>query len=490
MAARAFPPSLHYQGLNAPVRMEVDIRDLGVEGEIPAEIAGAFFRAVPDPAHPPMLGEDDNVLSGDGMVARFLIQDGSVDYSSRYVKTARFEAERKARRSLFGKYRNPFTDDESVAGVDRTVANTTPIWHAGRLYMTKEDGRAYAIDPITLDTIGRWDWNGALKSETMTAHARIDPETNEMFAFGYEAGGLASKDISYFIIGADGELKSEQWFEAPYCAMVHDFAITEKYAIFPLFPTIADLDRLKAGGAHWVHQQDQPSWIGVMPRYGSVDEMVWIEGPAGVHAYHFMNAFDDGGVIQLDVCLSDTNAFPFIRSASGIDRHQSQVKSSLSRWTIDPAARTITEREVGPPGDLPMIEKKDQGRPYSHGWYITYDPRQGPPIPAGPVETACNTLFRIEPGNGRIEALGMGPTRAINEPVHVASSQPGHGGWLLAVVDETAGDGFKSALWVIEADEVAKGPIAKVPMPVPLRPQVHGWWVPAAELEAAAAAAA
>ncbi|MDB5688871.1 MAG: carotenoid oxygenase [Sphingomonas bacterium] len=488
MAARAFPPSLHYQGLNAPVRMEIDIRDLPVEGEIPAEIAGAFFRAVPDPAHPPMLGEDDNVLSGDGMVGRFLIEDGHVDYTTRYVRTERFEAERKARRSLFGKYRNPFTDDPSVAGVDRTVANTTPIWHAGRLYMTKEDGRAYRVDPITLETIGRWDWNGALKSETMTAHARIDPETNEMFAYGYEAAGLASRQIAYFIVGPDGELQSEQWFEAPYAAMVHDFAITEKFAIFPLFPTTADLDRLKAGGAHWVHQQDAPSWIGIMPRYGKVDEMVWIEGPAGVHAYHFMNAFDDNGAIQIDVCLSDTNAFPFIRSASGIDRHQSTVRSSLSRWTIDLEAKAITERVVGPPGDLPMIERKDQARPYGHGWYITYDPNQGPPIPAGPVETACNTLFRIEPGNGRLEALGLGPTRAINEPVHVPSSDPGHGGWLLAVVDERAGDGFKSALWVIEASDIAKGPIATVPVPVPMRPQVHGWWVPQAELEAAARA--
>ena len=298
MASRAFPASVHYQGLNAPVRMEVDIRDLAVEGELPAEIAGAFFRAVPDPAHPPMLGEDDNVLSGDGMVGRFLIQDGHVDYATRYVRTARFEAERNARRSLFGKYRNPFTDDPSVAGVDRTVANTTPIWHAGRLYMTKEDGRAYRIDPHTLETIGRWDFDGALKSETMTAHARIDPETNEMFAFGYEAGGLASEDISYFIVGPDGKLTSEQWFKAPYCALVHDFVVTEQYAIFPLFPTIARLDRLKEGGAHWVHEQEQPSWIGVMPRYGKVEEMVWIEGPAGVHAFHFMNAFDDGGVIR------------------------------------------------------------------------------------------------------------------------------------------------------------------------------------------------
>jgi len=42
---------------------------------------------------------------------------------------------------LFGKYRNPFTDRPEAGGVDRTVANTTPVWHAGRLLMTKEDGR-------------------------------------------------------------------------------------------------------------------------------------------------------------------------------------------------------------------------------------------------------------------------------------------------------------------------------------------------------------
>ena len=485
MAARAFPPNENYTGLNAPVRIEAEIRDLTVEGEIPAAIRGAFFRAVPDPAHPPMLGEDDNVLSGDGMVSKFTIEGGQVDYASRYVRTQRFEAERKARRSLFGKYRNPFTDDPSVAGVDRTVANTTPVWHAGRLYMTKEDGRAYRIDPETLETIGRWDWNGALKSETMTAHCRVDPETNEMFAFGYEAGGLASRQVSYFIIGPDGELQSEQWFEAPYCGMMHDFVVTETMAIFPVFPTIADLDRIKAGGAHWVHEQEQPAWIGVMPRYGKVEEMVWIEAPNGIHAYHFANAFDDNGLIQMDVCLSDTNAFPFIRAVSTDNRPQWEVKSALVRWTINPATGTLESRDVGPPGDLPMIERKDHGRPYGHVWYVGFDPRQGPPIVAGPVGVACNTLLRVEPGNGRVEALGFGPDKAVNEPVHVPSPDPGHGGWLLAVVDRATPDGrFESALWVIEANDIAKGPIAKVPVPVPLRPQVHGWWVPAEELPA------
>ena len=165
----AFPQTIHFIGSNKPRRMEVSVRDLDVEGEIPAEIDGAFFRAVPDNAHAPMF-EDDIALNADGMVARFDIRKDAVDYDIRYVETDRYKAEKEARRALFGQYRNPFTDDPSVEGVDRTVANTTPVWHAGRLFMTKEDGLGHEINPHTLETVGKWTYGGVLKSETFTAH--------------------------------------------------------------------------------------------------------------------------------------------------------------------------------------------------------------------------------------------------------------------------------------------------------------------------------
>jgi carotenoid cleavage dioxygenase len=34
----------------------------------------------------------------------------------------------------------------------------------------------------------------------------------------------------------------------------------------------------------------------------------------------------------------------------------------------------------------------------------------------------------------------------------------------------------------VDADNIAAGAIAKVRVPVPMRPQVHGWWVSAAQL--------
>ena len=42
----AFPQTIHFIGSNFPRRAEISLRDLEVEGTIPAEIDGAFFRAV------------------------------------------------------------------------------------------------------------------------------------------------------------------------------------------------------------------------------------------------------------------------------------------------------------------------------------------------------------------------------------------------------------------------------------------------------------
>ena len=133
----AFPQTIYFQGPNEPVGQEIDLRGLKVEGTLPAEVRGSFYRAVPDPAFPPMF-DNDHTLSGDGMISSLSFNaDGTADFAIRFVETARYKAEKAAGKALFGKYRNPFTDDASVAGVDRTVANTTPVWHAGRLLMAK-----------------------------------------------------------------------------------------------------------------------------------------------------------------------------------------------------------------------------------------------------------------------------------------------------------------------------------------------------------------
>jgi carotenoid cleavage dioxygenase len=487
---RHFPDTFEYTGLNTPLGEEYEISSLAVEGRIPADVDGVFFRAVPDPAFPPFTEDGGAILSGDGMVSAIRFAGGKVSCAMRYVQTERHQAEVAAGRALFGKYRNPYTDRPEARGIDRTVANTTPVWHAGRLLMTKEDGRPYRVDPHSLETLGRHDFGGKLRSETMSAHVRIDPVSGEMYFFGYEADGLASTKVAYCIADRDGNLIREQWFDAPYCALMHDFAITENYALFPIYPTTCDAARVRAGGDHWVHEMGRESWVGVMPRQGDVAGMRWFKGPKGVSCFHMMNAFEDAeGRIQFDQCLASVNAFPFIQRASGLNVPPAEVGG---RWR---AGRSISATMRGgrrdghrPAGRFPADSRDATGAPVYHAWMLSMNPEmQGPPVLGGPVGAMFNLLLRLDFTGRPRQALALPPGHCFNEPVHVPAAVSQHEGWLITVVDQQTGPAdFSHAVWILDAGNVAAGPVARIGIPHRLRPQVHGWWASAATLASAA----
>lgn len=44
--------------------------------------------------------------------------------------------------------------------------------------------------------------------------------------------------------------------------MMHDFIVTWEHAIFPVFPTLRELETLKKGGSHWAWDPSKNSHIG------------------------------------------------------------------------------------------------------------------------------------------------------------------------------------------------------------------------------------
>ena len=98
-----------------PMRFEADVFECEVEGEIPPELEGAYYRTGGDRQYPSL--EDDIILNGDGMASMFRFEDGHVSFRSRYVQTERLKREREARRRLYGHYRNKHTDDEAVSNL-------------------------------------------------------------------------------------------------------------------------------------------------------------------------------------------------------------------------------------------------------------------------------------------------------------------------------------------------------------------------------------
>jgi carotenoid cleavage dioxygenase len=195
-----------------------------------------------------------------------------------------------------------------------------------------------------------------------------------------------------------------------------------------------------------------------------------------------MNAFTEGDLVHLDFGLAQVVPFPFIQKASGITVDPSKARSKYVRWTFDLSkpGDGFTEKELGPPGDMPRIADKDQGRDYTIGYYQRFDPNLGPPNIVGPVGAGFNTISRMNVKTGEIRNLPMKPNATVQEHVHIPSLKRGHEGYLAFVVD--LHDVQESEVWIIEAGNIEAGPIARIEMPLRLRCQVHGAWVAAGEV--------
>lgn len=486
MATR-FPDTPPFTGFTAPMRVEADIMSLEVaQGEVPEQLAGTYYRVVADRQWPP-LATGDIAFNSDGMVMSFRFSRGHVDFRSRYVRTPRFLAERAARRALFGAYRNPFTDDPSVAGVRRGVANTNVFWHAGLLYAAKEDSPPVLIDPDTLGTVGEYTFEGALTSQTATAHPKFDPVTGEMVFFGFAAQGETTPDIAYYEADRRGRLIHEAWFQAPYASMVHDFAVTQNFVVFPIIPLVSDLERLRAGQPHYAWDPGRDVYLGVLPRKGTAADVRWYRG-ANRFASHIMSAYDDGRHICIDTPVSASNYFPFFPDLSGAPYDPARVRGYLSRWTIDTVSDPAGSSADGPAGftetrltdcagEFPRMDDRFETLPYSWGVLGLYDV-PGEQRPGG----GFRWIATIDLPSRVTRRHYVGDDSSVSEPLFVpAHDRAGHGeGYVLAVAGRHAEN--RSDLLILDATRIDAPPVATVKIPLRIPYGLHGNWVPESEL--------
>jgi carotenoid cleavage dioxygenase len=466
-----FPNIPLYEGWGKPMRSESHIEGLELlAGHLPEGLEGTWYRNGADRQYPPMNGEDV-FIDGEGMAHMFRFENGHVSYRSRWIRTARFLAQEKARRSLFGRYRNRYTAAPEAEGVSPGTANTSMLFHAGRLTALKEDDLPYEVDPDTLETLGRTDLDGQVTAVSLTAHPKVDLIRNELLTYSYQARGDATTDVAVYIFDADGTKVHEVWFNAPWAGVVHDFAITEEHIVIPFFPLITTLDTIKAGGTFYEWHDDKPTWVAVLPRRGATEDVRWFKGPT-LSAGHMMNAVTEGTKVHLDLCLYEGNCFPFFRTPDG--RETSPVPPILSRMTFD-LARNDDEFSYRPilrqPGEMPRTDDRYQGRPYSSGFMIMMRAGDG-----------TSTLGKVDVATGSLELWDHGEQVSVQEPQFVPRrpDSPEGDGWLLSILNRL--DRNHSELAIFDAARLADGPVARLYIPVKVRATFHGMWVPAETL--------
>jgi carotenoid cleavage dioxygenase-like enzyme len=476
-----FPPTASFTGFNTPSRIEADIADLVHEGEIPRELNGAFYRVQPDPQFPPRLG-DDIAFNGDGMITRFHIHDGQCDFRQRWAKTDKWQLENAAGKALFGAYRNPLTDDESVKGQIRSTANTNAFIFAGKLWAMKEDSPALLMDPASMETFGFEKFGGRMTGETFTAHPKIDPATGNMVAIGYAASGLCTDDVTYMEVAPDGTLVREAWFKVPYYCMMHDFGITEDYLVLHVVPSIGSWERLEKGLPHFGFDTTMPVHLGVIPRRDGVTDadIRWFTRDT-CFASHVLNAWQDGTRIHFVVPEAKNNFFPFFPDVHGAPFNPAESMTRLTEWVVDLASNGDAFESITPltgtVSEFPRIDDRFTGRRTRYGWGLEIDMSRPCDLVGGSAGGALmNCLFLKDFETGTEQHWWAGPVSTLQEPCFIprGPDAPEGDGWIVQVCNRLAE--HASDLLVFDALDIEKGPIATIHVPIRLRFGLHGNW--------------
>lgn len=462
--------------LNFPfgaIQMECTARDLIVEGEVPAELSGTLYRVGPNQRFAPR--GDYHLFAGDGMVHAFHIKGGKVDYVNRWVRTAKWYIEDKEGRSLVNAM-NPFDCDPDYSDFVLTdkegLANTAAVWHGGRMLVMEEGHRPYEIDPVTLESIGSWDFRGKLHT-AMTAHPKIDPDTGEMVFFAYMATGPFAADVMVHKVNAAGILTESIHIPTPYSAMVHDFVVTRNYIVVPIMPITGSLERAMSGGPPFAWEPDKGVHLAILPRHGGTAEDIrWVELDV-CFVFHFMNGFDQDGVITIDGCQFDHA--PLFPDANG--EPTGRVQAHLHRWTIDLNAdrpRGRFEQIDGAESEFPQCDPRRMGKTYRHGWYASCDGALKSSLSG---DAFYNVIAHFDHETGGADRFSAGQA-IVSEPIFVPRAGAPEGeGHLLVVV--TSFDTRTSSLYIFNALEVAAGPMAKVHLSHRVPAGFHGSWRPA-----------
>ena len=447
-----------------PVADELDVADCAVTGELPAGLVGSFVRNGPNPMFEP-LGKY-HMFDGDGMLHAITFGDGRADYRNRWIRTRALQAEMARGHALYHGLSEllQFPDPEVMAeaGPIKNPANTHIIRHAGRHLALWEGGPPYEVT-AGLDTVGEHTFDGRLEGG-MTAHPRIDPRTGEMLFFAYSP---IPPYLRYHVVDADGALVHSVDLELPAPVMMHDFVITERYAVFLDSPIVLGMDPDNGPVATW--EPERGARLGVMPRRGEADDIRWFDVEAG-HVQHFWNAWEDGDRIELS---GSRLAHPEFGMDADDELGTSSADATAgrpARYWVDLAAGTAgwePTDDMG--GDFCRINDDRTGVASRVRYMSAF-------TGAEEVIGDFDTIVKYDDATDVRTTWHAGEHGHVGEAVFAPdpAGRDEDDGWLLSCVHDDATG--RSEVVVLDARDVAAGPIARVHLPRRLPFGFHGSW--------------
>ena len=472
-------PSNHpyLNGAWTPQHAELTAADLDViEGAIPTDIDGIYLRNTENQLHQPL--SRYHPFDGDGMIHQIDFHNGRASYRNRWVRTRCFDAEQTAGGSLWGGLMDsPGTSLRPGFGAHgglKDSSSTDIVVHAGQAISTfYQCGEGYVLDPVTLDQLGIAPW---VPLDGISAHPKVDQRTGELLFFNYSKH---APYMHYGVVDAQGQLAHYIPVPLPGPRLPHDMTFSEHWSIVNDLPLFWDADLLKRG-IHAARMHDGvPARFGLIARHGQPEQIRWFEA-APTYILHFLNAYEEGDEVVMDAYFQDNpqpaplpNADGYGHMMAYVDEHSFQPK--LHRWRFNLTdGSTREERLDDRVLEFGMIDSRVAGRKHRYiystttkpGWFLFNG------FVKHDLETGTTSELMLAEGRYASEAPFAPRVGGVAED----------DGYLVSfITDENSGT---SECILIDAQDLAAGPVCRIALPHKISSGTHSCWTERAMLRA------
>jgi all-trans-8'-apo-beta-carotenal 15,15'-oxygenase len=344
-----------------------------IEGEIPGFIRGTYY--MNGPAHFSRCGfRYNHWLDGDGMVCALRFEHGRVEFTSRWIHSVKYAAEEEAGRPLFRAFGTSFESDRLKRGVMlESPVNVSVYPYAGTLLAFGEQGLPIELDPVTLETRGEFNFRGALNDVSpFAAHPKLDHAMREMFNFGV-AFAATEPYLNFYRFDAGANLVFRKRLSLEYPSSIHDFGLSQNYAVFYLSPYVLDMQAFVRDGRNLLDslrwEPERGSRLLIVSRETG-DKVAQVD-IGSRHCLHFINCFENEGRLNVDVLELERPIYDQYRQVPNL--FTEVCEGWPIRLVVDLKSHELIKRSevhyrLAP--DFPAINPSLTTQPYEDFWML------------------------------------------------------------------------------------------------------------------------
>jgi all-trans-8'-apo-beta-carotenal 15,15'-oxygenase len=388
------------------------------------------------------------------------------------------------------------------------TANTNVMLATDSLLALHEGGRPHRLDPDTLNTIGMCSLSGVLRGPlgAYSAHYSHDPATGSKVNFGLDPC-YPRLDLKWVLSTPDrtervrrtreliGEViprlrlrlyETDRYGQTRYLRsvplpgvgrvpLVHDMALTPRYAIFTVSPFRIGPLAFPGFKSYWksMHFKDgEPTYFIVVPRDGGPVRVIETDP---FFSWHYTNAYEDGSDVVVDLIRFSLAVIPGMQRGtsdtrssghtiySGLSEHDRAESIRLTRYRMSASGRVSQEPLADFACEFPQFDQRRSTQQHTVSYVATLDitATEGAGIARIDHRTGAVQTFR-PPGNVMVEPIFV--------PRRTGSAEDD--GWVLTVgYDEAT---HRSRLMIFEAAHIDAGPSAEAWLPFHVPMSIHG----------------